>query len=56
MGWNAATALGNALCIILSSYIMVDMCTNKKQNIIQYIGKMFIIILLLMIIAIRSGG
>lgn len=56
MNWNPYTTLGNAFCIILASYIMVDICTNKKQNIIQYIGKAFIIVLLLMIVALRSGG
>ncbi len=54
--WSIATSIGNAFCIILSSYIMVDTCTNKRHNIVQYIGKMMLIILLLIIIAIRSSG
>lgn len=53
--WNPAMTLGSSMLIVIVSYVLTDILINKKQNIVQLFGKLFIVIICMIIIFIRRG-
>ena len=53
--WNPAMTLGSSMLIVIISYVLTDILINKKQNIVQLFGKLFIVIICMIIIFIRRG-
>lgn len=54
-GWNPAMTLGSSMLIVIVSYVLTDILINKKQNIVQLFGKLFIVTICMVIIFIRRG-
>lgn len=54
--WSPAATLGNVMLIIVISYVIVDIIFNKRHNIVQLFGKLFVIILCMVIILFRRSG
>lgn len=54
--WSPAATLGNVMLIIVISYVIVDIIFNKRHNIVQLLGKLFVIILCMVIILFRRSG
>lgn len=54
-GWNPAATLGNVMLIIIISYVLSDIIINKKQNVIQLLGKILIVVICMFIIFIRRN-
>lgn len=54
-GWNPAATLGDVMLIIIISYVLSDIVINKKQNIVQLLGKILILIICMFMILIRRS-
>ena len=54
-GWNPSATLGNVMLIIIISYVLSDIVINKKQNIVQLLGKILILIICMFMVLIRRS-
>lgn len=54
-GWNPSATLGNVMLIIVISYVLSDIIINKKQNIVQLLGKILIVVVCMFIVLIRRS-
>lgn len=52
-GWQIQNSAGNVMLLIIMAFIMVNICRNKKLNLMQLSGNILLLTLCFVIVTIR---
>lgn len=52
-GWQVQNSIGNVMLLIIMAFIMVNICRNKKMNLMQLSGNILLLAICFIIITIR---